>query len=179
MKSSVFLQGLAAVCIATTASAVSSPDTAIQLFGPADVRLSTNGTGYGANEDVFNTKILNLTCPASPTGIISSTTDGTGNVLVDNFITLSVTAGSTYHRSVGHLPRAARWRTVTNKTASPRNIPASASGLVGTDPDTLCRPSRRSASHQHQQQPAGRLDPGDSSAWWIPAALLQVPRFIW
>ncbi len=56
MKSSVFFQGLAAVCIAATASAVSGQNTAIQLFGPADVRLSTNGTGYGANENIFNTK---------------------------------------------------------------------------------------------------------------------------
>jgi hypothetical protein len=95
MKSSVVRQGLAAVCIAVTASAVSAQTTAVQLFGPVDVRPSTNGTGVGANENVFNSKILNLTCPASPTGTISSSSDGTGNVLVDNFITLSVMAGST------------------------------------------------------------------------------------
>ena len=69
MKSSVLFRGLAAVCIATTASAVSAQNS-IQLFGPADVRLSTNGTGYGANENVFNTKPQNLSCPSSPTGVI-------------------------------------------------------------------------------------------------------------
>jgi uncharacterized repeat protein (TIGR01451 family) len=94
MKSSILLRCLAVVCIASTTSVVFGQTTPIQLFGPADVRPSTNGTGYGANEDVFNTKILNLTCPASPTGTISSTTDGTGYVLVDNFISLSVAAGS-------------------------------------------------------------------------------------
>jgi hypothetical protein len=71
MKSSVFLQGLAAVCIAATASAVSGQN-AIQLFGPGRRQGIDEGTGMGANENVFNTKILNLTCPASPTGKISS-----------------------------------------------------------------------------------------------------------
>ena len=36
MKSSVFLKGLAVVCIATTTSVVSGQNTPIQLFGPAD-----------------------------------------------------------------------------------------------------------------------------------------------
>jgi len=96
MKSLILLRGLAAVFIASTASVVFGQTTAIQLFGPADVRQSTNGTGYGSNENDFNTKILNLTCPASTPiqATVSSSTDGTGNVLVDNFISLSVTAGS-------------------------------------------------------------------------------------
>jgi uncharacterized repeat protein (TIGR01451 family) len=94
MKRSVFLQGLAAVCIAATASAMSGQTNAIQLFSPANVRVSTQGTGYGANENVFNTTNLNLTCTAPIQAKISSSPDGTGNVLVDNFITLSVTAGS-------------------------------------------------------------------------------------
>jgi uncharacterized repeat protein (TIGR01451 family) len=135
MKSSVLLRGLAAVCIVTTASAVSAQNS-IQLFGPADVRVSTNGTGYGSNENVFNTKILNLSCPSSPTGILSSTTDGTGNVLVDNFITLSVTAGSS---------TTGPWDiclggTVENgnqKNCFTTGYSGNASHLVGTDPDTL------------------------------------------
>ena len=136
MKSSILLQGLAAVCIASTTSVVSGQTTPIQLFGPADVRPSTNGTGYGANEDVFNTKILNLTCPASPTGIISSTTDGTGNVLVDNFISLSVTAGSSTTGPTdiclgGTVENGNQQNCFTTKYSS------QASGLNGTDPDTL------------------------------------------
>ena len=137
MKSSVFFQGLAAVCIVTTASAVSGQNS-IQLFGPADVRQSTNGTGYGANENTFNTKNLNLTCPASPTGIISSSTDGTGNVLVDNFITLSVTAGS----STTGPSDICLGGTVENGNQQNCFTPtyanqASAGKLNGVDPDTL------------------------------------------
>jgi hypothetical protein len=93
MKSSAFLQGLATVCIAAAASTVSG-QTAVQLFSPADVRLSTSGTGYGTSENVFNTTILNLTCPSSIQAKISSTADGTGNVLVDNFITFNEVGGT-------------------------------------------------------------------------------------
>ena len=92
MKCSVFAQGLAAVCLAATATATLGQN-AYQIFTPANVRLSTSGTGYGASAVTFNTKTLNLSCPSPVHATISSTTDGTGNVLVDNYITLSV-AGS-------------------------------------------------------------------------------------
>ena len=95
MKISAVLQGLAAVCIAVTASAVSGQN-AIQLFSPANVRVSTQGTGYGANAKTFNSTILNLQCAASPVkAVLSSSPDGNGNVLVDNFISLSVNGAST------------------------------------------------------------------------------------
>ncbi len=93
MRSSVFLQSLATVCIAAAASTVSG-QTAVQLFSPANVRVSTQGTGYGANENVFNTTILNLTCTLPIQAKISSTADGTGNVLVDNFITFNEVGGT-------------------------------------------------------------------------------------
>src|ERR1700678_4518278 len=93
MRSSVFLQSLATVCIAAAASTVSG-QTAVQLFSPANVRVSTQGTGYGANENVFNTTILNLTCTSPIQAKISSTADGTGNVLVDNFITFNEVGGT-------------------------------------------------------------------------------------
>jgi hypothetical protein len=63
MKSSVLLQSLAMACMAAIASTVSG-QTVIQLYSPVDVRPSTQGTGYGANEDVFNTTTLDLTCTA-------------------------------------------------------------------------------------------------------------------
>ena len=66
--------------------------SSIQLFGPVDVRLSQTGTGYGANAVAFNSTTLNLTCPASPTAILSSSADGTGNIIVDNNINLTVTS---------------------------------------------------------------------------------------
>jgi hypothetical protein len=93
MKSPVFLQSLAAVCMAAAVSTVSG-QTAIQLFSPVDVRTSTQGTGYGANEDAFNTTTLDLTCTAPISAVISSSADGTGNVLVDNFLTFSTAGGS-------------------------------------------------------------------------------------
>jgi uncharacterized repeat protein (TIGR01451 family) len=90
MKISAFLQGLAAVCIAATASA-SSGQNAIQLFSPANVRVSAQGTGHGDEAKTFNTTIINLQCAASPVhAVLSSSPDGNGNVLVDNFISLSV-----------------------------------------------------------------------------------------
>ena len=89
MKSSGFLAGLAAVCIAATAS-VASAQNAIQLFNPVSVRPSTQGTGYGAQANNFNTSTLNLSCPASIQAVISSSPNGQNNVLVDNYIALGV-----------------------------------------------------------------------------------------
>ena len=144
MKSSVLFQGLAAVCIAVTASAVSAQNTAIQLFGPADVRVSTNGTGYGANENIFNTKPQNLTCPSSPQGVISSTADGTGKVLVDNFITLTVqgttTTGPSNICSGGTVENGTQQNCFTSHYSS------EASSKVGVDPTTLAQASQRSAA---------------------------------
>jgi hypothetical protein len=93
MKNPVFLQSVAALCLAAAASTVSG-QTAIQLFSPANVRLSTTGAGYGANEVTFNTTILNLACTSPIQAKISSTADGTGNVLVDNFITFNEVGGT-------------------------------------------------------------------------------------
>ena len=94
MKISAVLQGLAAVCIAATASAVSGQN-AIQLFGPANVRVSTQGTGHGNQANTFNSTMLNLNCAASPVHAkLSSSPDGNGNVLVDNYISLGVGGGS-------------------------------------------------------------------------------------
>jgi uncharacterized repeat protein (TIGR01451 family) len=135
MKSSVLFPGLVAVCIVTAASAVSAQNS-IQLFGPADVRHSTNGTGYGANENIFNTKILNLTCPASPTGLLSSTTDGTGNVLVDNFVTLSVTAGSST-TGPSDICLGGTVENGSQQNCFTSGYSGNASSLLGTDPDLV------------------------------------------
>ncbi len=89
MKSSAVLQGLVAVCIAATASAVSGQN-AIQLFSPANVRVSTQGTGHGDDAKTFNSTILNLKCASPIHAVLSSSPDGNGNVLVDNFVSLSV-----------------------------------------------------------------------------------------
>jgi uncharacterized repeat protein (TIGR01451 family) len=92
MKSSVLLQSLAAACIAATASAASAQ--AIQLFSPVNVRVSTSGTS-SSSPNIFNSTILNLSCPSEISAKISSSTDGTGNVLVDNYIALGVGTNAT------------------------------------------------------------------------------------
>jgi len=82
-------------CLALSSTSLFS-QSSIQLFGPVDVRLSQAGTGYGNDAVAFNSTTLNLTCPASPTAILSSSADGTGNIIVDNNINLTVTTnGST------------------------------------------------------------------------------------
>src|ERR1700760_1565301 len=91
MRSLVFLRGLAAFClVATFTAAFGQTYNAYQLFTPANVRVSTNGTGTGSSENTFNTKTLNLSCPSPVHAWISSTPDQNGNVLVDNYIGLSV-----------------------------------------------------------------------------------------
>ncbi|MGC2399873.1 MAG: hypothetical protein WA510_08820 [Acidobacteriaceae bacterium] len=89
MKSLGFRRGLPAICLAATVTGAFGQN-AYQIFTPANVRLSTTGTGTGANANIFNTKTLNLSCPSPVHATISSTTDGSGNVLVDNFITVGV-----------------------------------------------------------------------------------------
>ena len=82
-------------CMAVFASALVAQNS-IQLFGPVNVRLSATGTGYGTSAVNFNSSTLNLTCPEGPiTAVLSSTTTGTGNLLVDNNINVTVTAGTT------------------------------------------------------------------------------------
>ena len=131
MRSSVFLQGLATVCIAAAASTVSG-QTAVQLFSPANVRVSTQGTGYGASENVFNTTILNLTCTSPIQAKISSTADGSGNVLVDNFITFNEVGGSPADICKnGTMENGNQQNCFTGNYASQ----ASAGELTGKDPD--------------------------------------------
>jgi hypothetical protein len=90
MKLRFFPQVLTFVCcVSALAPKLVAQNSSIQLFGPVDVRLSQSGAGYGASADIFNTTTLNLSCSASPTAVLSSTPDGSGNVLVDNNIYVS------------------------------------------------------------------------------------------
>ncbi len=133
MRSSVFLQSLATVCIAAAASTVSG-QTAVQLFSPANVRVSTTGTGYGANENVFNTTILNLTCTSPIQAKISSTADGTGNVLVDNFITFNEVGGTATDICKNGTVENGNQQNCFNDNYKNQ---ASKGDLTGQDPDTF------------------------------------------
>src|SRR5579859_2412625 len=135
MKISAFLQGLTAVCLAATASAVSGQN-AIQLFTPANVRVSTQGTGHGDEAKTFNSTILNLQCAASPVhAVLSSTPDGNGNVLVDNFVALSV-GGATPADICknGTTENGGQQQNCFNSTYASQ---ASGGHLTGQDPDGL------------------------------------------
>ena len=82
--------------------------------------------------------MLNLTCPASPTGTISSTTDGTGHVLVDNFISLSITAGSSTTGPADIcLGGTVEDGNQQNCFATNYSGQTTGGALNGTDPDTL------------------------------------------
>ena len=126
MKISAVLQGLAAICIAATASAVSGQN-AIQLFSPANVRVSTQGTGHGDDAKTFNSTIINLKCATSPVhAVLSSSPDGNGNVLVDNFVALGVNgAGSGRHLQTRHDQNMATSRTASTLLTHPRPAKAS------------------------------------------------------
>ena len=135
MKISAFLRGLTAVCIAATASAVSGQN-AIQLFSPANVRVSTQGTGYGDQAKTFNSTILNLKCAASPVhAVLSSSPDGNGNVLVDNFISLSVNGATSVdickHGTTEHNGQQQNCFNTTYESKAQHG------GLIGQDPDGL------------------------------------------
>jgi uncharacterized repeat protein (TIGR01451 family) len=134
IKISAVLQGLAAVCIAATASAVSGQN-AIQLFSTANVRVSTQGTGYGDKANTFNSTILNLNCAVSPVhAVLSSSPDGNGNVLVDNFVSLSVGGATPVDICKnGTSENGGQQNCFTPTYASP----ASEGKLTGQDPDGL------------------------------------------
>jgi hypothetical protein len=68
--------------------------TPIQLFGSTFVRSSANGTST-SSPVTFNSATVNLTCTGTVSAMLSSTPSGLGNVLADNFIQVTVTAGST------------------------------------------------------------------------------------
>jgi Bacterial Ig-like domain (group 3) len=89
-KSSFFCHGPIVACMALIVPALSA-QTSIQLFGPVNVRASVNGTTYDA-PNTFNSNTLNLTCPASPTAVLSSANGG--NLLVDNNIQVSTSSPS-------------------------------------------------------------------------------------
>jgi uncharacterized repeat protein (TIGR01451 family) len=88
------------IAFATALVAVSpfsfAQSTSVKLFGPVNVRLSTDGSGYGDSQVTYNSTTLNLSCPANVPiqAKISSTQDGTGNLLEDNFINLTVIQGT-------------------------------------------------------------------------------------
>jgi hypothetical protein len=64
---------------------------AINVFGETDVNPSAQGASY-TNPVIYGNQTLSLSCPAGapPTGTLSSTPDGLGYVLEDNYLVVAV-----------------------------------------------------------------------------------------
>jgi archaellum component FlaF (FlaF/FlaG flagellin family) len=60
----------------------------IKVFNEANVSMPPGSTSF-SNLYSIATNTLNLSCPSTPTGTLSGTPDGLGNVLVDNYLTLA------------------------------------------------------------------------------------------
>jgi uncharacterized repeat protein (TIGR01451 family) len=93
MSNSRFLYLLAAAlpCMAVGAQSMDA-QTSAQLFGSTFVRASTIGAAT-TKPLTFNSATVNLTCTSGTPikAVLSSSSDGLGNLLVDNFVQMSVT----------------------------------------------------------------------------------------
>jgi hypothetical protein len=124
----------------------------IQVFGPVDPRPS-QAASSDSNPSTFNTNNLNLTCPATPVGVLSSAPSSTplsstGRVLVDNNLTVSVSnrasGGTVANGPLDVCPAGG----VAGPSAALTNcfngagyqVPVLAGHLTGQDPDTFVLP---------------------------------------
>ena len=130
-----------AACFPIAASAGYAQNS-ILIFGPDNVRSSTAGTGFGQSQAVYNSSPLLLNCGSdtTPTAVLSSKSDGTGNVLVDNFINLTVTTPNGATTGPTNICRGGIFdnsgRQADCFTATYRAM-ADSGGLTGLDPDTF------------------------------------------
>ncbi|QNI33160.1 Ig-like domain repeat protein [Alloacidobacterium dinghuense] len=144
MQKTIFsVVGTIIFCLFFSHSA-SEAQTPIKIFDPVNVRSSANGTGYGASAVTFNSATINLSCPSTPiAAVLSSSTDGTGKVLVDNFINLTVNSLSgvpivgPVNVCRGGTADSTPSGPVQNCFTSSYQIPAGAGNLTGQNPDTL------------------------------------------
>jgi uncharacterized repeat protein (TIGR01451 family) len=129
-------------CFTAAAPATYAQTNSILIFGPENVRFSTQGTGFGASEATFNSSPLLLNCGSAPIhAVLSSTPDGTGKVLVDNFINLTVTTstGSTGPTNVcrgGVFDSSPTGQQLDCFSGTYRAM-AESGGLAGLDPDSF------------------------------------------
>ncbi len=142
----------------------------IQLFGPVDVR-GSQSSASNTNLVTFNTNTLNLNCPNPPTAKLSSTSDGTGNVLVDNNILVTNLTNSTGPTNVcrggvsdGSVPDCF----TTNYQA-----PAGAGDLNSDDPDTFQGSFLVSGTQYTYTIQTGGVPPIDISSFLVQSAQPQ------
>lgn len=138
MKKSLILCCGLALSSLTFLSPGARAQNSTRLFTPVNVRASQQGTTY-ANPNVFNSTTLNVTCSNSPiTAVLSSTPDGTGNVLVDNNIQVAVGANAAEATPVNVCKGGTSDGTNENDCFTiAYQSPAGAGQLNGQDPDTF------------------------------------------
>lgn len=127
-----------ASCLAFSALSLQGQSTSIKMFDPVNVRNSTNGTS-ASNKDAFNSTTLNLNCSAAPIqAVVSSSPTGPANILVDNFVNLTVTAGDTSTQPTNICSGGTvEGQNQHNCFTSAYQVPASNGSLNGQNPDTL------------------------------------------
>lgn len=108
----------------------------IKVLGSTFVRSSTNGSSV-TQPNTFNSATINLSCPASGIhAVLSSTPDGSGNVLVDNFIRITVTNGNTVVSGPANVCRGGTMEPTPSGTQNNcfnATYESAAMGLVGQD----------------------------------------------
>ncbi|MGA2299988.1 MAG: hypothetical protein ABSG77_04735 [Candidatus Acidiferrum sp.] len=126
---------------------------AIRLFDPVNVA-NSNGNATLSSLVTFDSTTLTLSCPASPTAVVSSSPNGSGYVVVDNFLTLFVGPNpptqTTAYGLIGNVCPA--------NLGNPSDVgqadcftsayqgPAGANSLDGQDPDTFASPGNSNAT---------------------------------
>jgi len=154
----------------TTISAMVAPgllaQNSIPVFGAVDTRLSQGTASYTA-PNTFDTNTLNLTCPASPVAVLSSAPSSTplsstGNVLVDNNITLTVSYSSSGGTVTNGPTQMCPSTGYPGPTGFPNcfntngyQIPASAGELNGQDLDTYVLPTSEGGNGETVDQIGG------------------------
>ena len=116
---------------------------AIKLFSALDINpsLFSGVTWPNSPGNPVNTVPVNLSCPANPTAVLSSTPDGSGNVFQDNTIQIADTiAGSTTTTSNVCYGGDTNFQGFTGFPAGTSNCfqssyESAASGLIGQNPD--------------------------------------------
>jgi uncharacterized repeat protein (TIGR01451 family) len=132
------------VVVSLGARAQTTPNAIPILSGPVNDATSSS-TASNTNPVTFATTTLNLSCPSSATFKVSSTPDGTGNVLVDNYINMTITSTESGPQNIctgqgGPVDPNGPPAGNTNQTSC--FLPAyesAAGGLIGQDPDTYAR----------------------------------------
>ncbi|HTB98710.1 MAG TPA: Ig-like domain repeat protein [Terracidiphilus sp.] len=140
MKACFWLIVLTVLGCCAVVSPVALAQNSIQLFPPADVRLSASGTS-AANPADFNSNTLSLTCPATPAAVLSSAPSGvpassTGYVLADNYILVTVTTPSSTSGPTNICPAGLQEGDGQNDCFSSA-YQNNAATETGVDPDTL------------------------------------------